>query len=82
MAATKLGIGRSARRVVWWHRLFFGVPPTIVIGAAEVATGRVHAQLAGACRTLVGKHHLRVIVDAEEDGVSEVVVAGHAAGAG
>lgn len=65
----------AARRVVLCHRLFFRVPPTVVLRASEVNVGEVHAGIAGACRALAEEHKLRVVVDASHNSLAEAAVA-------
>ena len=56
----------SAHHVAWWHRRFFGTPPTVILRAsASGNAGDAHAgALASAGRTLADSHGMRVIVDA------------------
>ena len=64
----------DARRVLWWHHLFFRVPPTIILQAAERNAGKDYAEIDSSCRALVG-YGFRVIVDASHNSLSESAVA-------
>ncbi|KAI3654927.1 hypothetical protein MP228_000307 [Amoeboaphelidium protococcarum] len=62
----------SARRVIFWHRLFtFGSPPIVVINATEREPGDRYAGLTGAVRTLADEFKLRVIVDGSPNSLSD-----------
>ena len=65
----------SAKRVVFWHRLFtFGRSPIIVMNALERKIGHEYADMAGAVRTLVDNYKLRVIVDSSPNSLDETVL--------
>ena len=65
----------SAKRVVFWHRLFtFGRSPIIVLNALERKIGHQYADMAGAVRTLVDKYRLRVIVDGSPNSLDETIL--------
>ena len=62
----------SAKRVIFWHRLFtLGRSPIVVINAAEREIGHGYAGLTGAVRTLVDRYNLRVIVDGSPNSISD-----------
>ena len=62
----------SAKRVIFWHRVFtLGRSPIVVINAAEREIGHGYAGLTGAVRTLVDKYNLRVIVDGSPNSISD-----------
>ncbi|KAI3639484.1 hypothetical protein MIR68_002499 [Amoeboaphelidium protococcarum] len=62
----------SAKRVIFWHRLFtFGSPPIVVINATEREPGDRYAGLTGAVRTLADEYKLRVIVDGLPNSLSD-----------
>ena len=62
----------SAKRVIFWHRVFtLGRSPIVVINAAERDIGHGYAGLTGAVRTLVDKYNLRVIVDGSPNSISD-----------
>ncbi|KAI3650437.1 hypothetical protein MP228_003918 [Amoeboaphelidium protococcarum] len=62
----------SAKRVIFWHRLFtFGSPPIVVINATEREPGDRYAGLTGAVRTLADEFKLRVIVDGSPNSLSD-----------
>ena len=63
---------KSARKVIFWYRLFtFGRSPIVVINATEREIGHGYACLTGAVRTLVDKYNLRVIVDGSPNSISD-----------
>ena len=65
----------SARRVVFWYRLFtLGRAPIIVINATECRVGQEYAALTGAVRTLVDEYKLRVVVDSSPNSFDETLV--------
>jgi len=54
----------SAQRVLFFHKLFFRVPLTVVLQAAERQNGDSYAQIAAACRRIVECGNVRLVVDA------------------
>ena len=65
----------SAKRVIFWHRLFtLGRSPIVVINATERKVGQDYADLAGAVRTLVDKYKLRVVVDGSPNSLDETLL--------
>jgi hypothetical protein len=64
----------SAKRVIFWYRLFtFGRSPIVVINAAERKVGQEYAGLTGAVRTLVDDYDLRVVVDGSPNSLDETL---------
>ena len=61
----------SARRVVWWHRLVFRNPPTVVLSALERQATQPFASVDGAARVLAGEYGLRVVIDASDNSLPE-----------
>ena len=60
----------SAKRVVFWHRVFtFGRSPIVVINVTERHVGEKFAGLTSAVRILVDKYKLRVIVDGSPNSI-------------
>ena len=64
----------DARRVLWFHHLFFRVPATVILQASERDAGKGYAAISSSCRSLVG-YGLRVVVDASHNALSESAVA-------
>jgi hypothetical protein len=65
----------SAKRVIFWHRLFtLGRSPIVVINAAERKVGQDYAGLTGAVRTLVDDYKLRVVVDGSPNSLDETLL--------
>ena len=65
----------SAKRVIFWYRLFtFGRSPIVVINATERKVGQDYAGLTGAVRTLVDRYKLRVIVDSSPNSLDETLL--------
>jgi hypothetical protein len=63
---------QSARKVLFWYRLFtLGRSPIVVINATERKVGEEYASLTGAVRTLVDKYKLRVVVDGSPNSLDE-----------
>jgi hypothetical protein len=56
----------GSTRVVYWHRKFFGVPPTVILHVGERTPGKEPAPMGSTVRTLVDDHKLRVIVDSSD----------------
>jgi hypothetical protein len=62
----------SAKRVVFWHRVFtLGRFPIVIINATEGNLGQKCTDLTSAVRILVEKYKLRVIVDASPNSLNE-----------
>ena len=61
----------SAQRVLFFHRLFFRIPLTIVLQAAERQNGDNYAQIAAACRRIVAAGSVRLLVDASHNSLDE-----------
>lgn len=57
----------SARRVLWWHRLLFRSPATVVLQAAERKPSQPFADLDSAARALSHDFGLCVIIDASDN---------------
>ena len=57
----------SARRVIWWHQVFFRQPATLIIRAAERTEQKEYADLTAAARTLSSDYGLRVLIDASNN---------------
>ena len=66
--------GPAAARVLWWHALFFRMPPTIVLQAGERLPGEGYAAISGSCRALV-EFGFRVIADASHNALSDSATA-------
>ena len=64
----------DAMRVRWFHELFFRVPPTIVLEAAERMRDEGYAAISASCRALVGLG-FRIVVDASHNAISEEATA-------
>ena len=65
----------SARRVIFWHRLFtLGRSPIVVINATERKVGQEYASLTSAVRILVDKYKLRVIVDGSPNSIDDTLL--------
>jgi hypothetical protein len=65
----------SAKRVIFWYRLFtLGRSPIVVINAAERKVGQDYAGLTGAVRTLVDDYKLRVVVDGSPNSLDETLL--------
>jgi hypothetical protein len=54
----------GAARVSYWHKLFWNVPPTIVLHAVEGNTVQRAADMHNAATVLAGVYNLRVVIDA------------------
>ena len=63
----------SARRVLFFHKLFFGAPVTVVLHAAERKAGEAPAAVDSAARVLAGLG-VRVVVDASTNSMAEEAV--------
>ena len=64
----------SAKRVIWWFRLFtLGQSPIIVMNATERKVGEPFADIAGAARTLVDDHNLNVVVVGTPNSLDESI---------
>ena len=65
----------SAKRVIFWYRLFtLGRSPIVVINAAERKVGQDYAGLTGAVRSLVDDYKLRVVVDGSPNSLDETLL--------
>ena len=63
---------RSAKRVLFWWKLF-GARPTVILSVKEIRGGHNHAELTGAVRTLA-ELGLRVIVDSSPNSLEPEVL--------
>jgi hypothetical protein len=62
----------SAKRVIFWHRVFTGgLSPIVVISATDRKSGDGYAALTPAVRTLVDRYNLRVVVDGSPSTLDE-----------
>ena len=61
----------SAQRVLFFHKLCFRVPLTIVLQAVERQSGDSYAQIAAACRRIVAAGSVRLLVDASHNSLDE-----------
>jgi hypothetical protein len=61
----------SARRVLFFHKLIFRAPATVVLRAVERQNGDNYAQISGACRAIVATGSVRVVVDASHNSLDE-----------
>ena len=61
----------SAQRVLFFHKLLFRVPVTVVLQAAERRNGQDYADIAAACRCIVAAGDVRVIVDSSPNSLDE-----------
>ena len=61
----------SAQRVLFFHKLFFRVPLTVVLQAAERRNGQDYADIAAACRRIVAAGSVRLVVDASHNSLDE-----------
>jgi hypothetical protein len=64
----------SARRAIFWYRLFCRHSPIVVISASERTANKPYADLAGAARCLTDKFKLNVIVDASPNALDTAVL--------
>ena len=62
-------------RVVRFHRLFFKVPPLVVLQVAERTQEKSFAEVSSAAKALMEQYRLRVIVDASHNSFDEAAVA-------
>lgn len=65
----------SARRILWWHHLFFRVPATVVLRAAERKPSQTFADLDSAARSLTHDFGARVLIDASTNSLPEAATA-------
>ena len=61
----------STRRVLWWHRLIFRTPATVILQAAERKPTQAFAALDSAARSLTQDYGLRVVIDACNNSLPE-----------
>jgi hypothetical protein len=61
----------SAQRVLFFHKLFFRSPVTVVLQAAERRSGQDYADISAACRCIVSAGDVRVLVDASHNSLDE-----------
>jgi hypothetical protein len=65
----------SARRVIFWHRIFtLGRPPILVINVAERELGQKCAPLVSVVRDLVENYKLRVVVEGSQNSLSQTLL--------
>lgn len=65
----------SARRVIWWHRVIFRTPVTVVLEAAERKPSESFAAVDGAARALTQNFGVRVVIDASNNSLPDAAVA-------
>lgn len=68
---TWLNQSNGARRVVFWHRFVFRIPPTIVLAAIERKADQKFADLESAARILTHAYGVRVVIDASVNSLPE-----------
>jgi hypothetical protein len=61
----------SAQRVLFFHKLFFREPVTVVLQAAERRSGQDYADISAACRCIASAGSVRVVVDAPHNSLDE-----------
>jgi hypothetical protein len=61
----------SAQRVLFFHKLFFREPVTVVLQAAERRSGQDYADISAACRCIASAGSVRVVVDASHNSLDE-----------
>ncbi len=64
----------GSTRVVYWHKKFFRVPPTVILHVGERTPGEKPAPLGSTVRQLVGTHKLRVIVDSSDSSLDQMAL--------
>jgi hypothetical protein len=69
-----LNASDGATRVAKWHKLFFSVPPTILLRVCEISSVDKAANVANAARMLVDTYNLRVVIDAADESCLEQMV--------
>jgi hypothetical protein len=65
----------SARRVLWWHHLFFRQPATVVLRAAERKPTQQYADLDSSARALTHDFGARVLIDASNNSLPDAATA-------
>ena len=65
----------GARRVLWWHHLFFHQPATVVLRAAERKHTQQYADLDSSARALTHDFGARVIIDASSNSLPDAATA-------
>jgi hypothetical protein len=65
----------SARRVLWWHHVFFRQPVTVVLRAAERKPSQQFADLDSSARTLTHDFGVRVLIDASNNSLPDAATA-------
>ncbi len=61
----------SARRVLWWHRLIFRTPVTVVLRGVERKPAETFAALDSAAKAMTHDFGLRVVIDASDNSLPE-----------
>jgi hypothetical protein len=61
----------SAHRVLWWHRLIFRTPVTVVLRASERKPTEAFAALDSSARALTHDFGVRVVIDASDNSLPE-----------
>ena len=65
----------SARRVLWWHHVFFRQPVTVVLRAAERKPTQQFADLDSSARVLTYDYGARVLIDASNNSLPDAATA-------
>ena len=65
----------SARRVLWWHHVFFRQPVTVVLQAAERKPTQQFADLDSSARALTYDYGARVLIDASNNSLPDAATA-------
>jgi hypothetical protein len=66
-----MDLSASTRRVLWWHRLFFRTPATVVLRAVERKPTQNFADLDSAARSLASNFGMCVVIDASDNSLPE-----------
>ena len=65
----------SARRVLWWHHVFFRQPVTVVLRGAERKPTQQFADLDSSARALTYDYGARVLIDASSNSLPDAATA-------
>ncbi len=69
-----LNIYTGSMRVIRWHKLFFGTPPTVVLRIRERSQGEKPASVGAAVRQLVEDYGAHVIVDSSDSSLEHMAL--------
>jgi hypothetical protein len=64
----------GSTRVVYWHKKFFGMPPTVILHVGERTRGKEPAPMGNIVRSLVDTHKLQVIVDSSDSSLDDMAL--------